>query len=63
MGKLTLDTLFSAVADCVEEAIYNALCCAESIVGFKGHKIDAIDLGWLKSTLKRHIVFDEDKSL
>jgi D-aminopeptidase len=54
--------LFAAVADCVEEAIYNALCCAESVVGFKGHKIDAIDLEWLKSTLKKHVVFDE-KSL
>lgn len=55
--RLTVDTLFSAVADCVEEAIYNALCCAESVVGFKGHKIDAIDLEWLKDTLRKHVVF------
>lgn len=41
----------------MEEAIYNALCCAESVVGFKGHKIDAIDLEWLKDTLRKHVVF------
>lgn len=56
---LTLDTLFSAVADVVEEAIYNALCAAESVVGTKGRKIDAIDLDWLKSVLQKHAVFDE----
>jgi len=43
----------------VEEAIYNALCCAESVVGFKGHKIDAIDLEWLKNILQKHVVSAE----
>jgi Peptidase family S58 len=56
-GRSDLDSLFSAVADCVEEAIYNALCCAETVEGQKGRKIEAIDLEWLKKTLEKHAVF------
>ena len=51
------DSLFSAVADVVEEAIYNALCSAESVMGTKGRKVDAIDLVWLKQVLQDHLVF------
>jgi D-aminopeptidase len=53
------DILFSTVSDVVEEAIYNALCAAESVVGLKGRSIDAIDLDWLKEMLKKHVVFDD----
>lgn len=52
-----LDSLFSAVAECVEEAIYNALCCAETVEGQKGRRIEAIDLEWLKKMLKKNAVF------
>jgi D-aminopeptidase len=52
------DVLFSAVSDVVEEAIYNALCSAESVVGLQGRRIDAIDLDWLREVLKKHAVFD-----
>jgi len=53
-----LESLFSAVADCVEEAIYNALCSAETVESRKGRKVEAIDLGLLKKTLEKHVVFE-----
>jgi D-aminopeptidase len=51
--------LFTAVVDCVEEGIYNALCSADNVIGFQGRKADAIDLDWLRDVLKKHAIFDE----
>lgn len=39
-----LDPLFDAVAESVEEAIWNALTCAETMAGLNGHTAHAIPL-------------------
>ena len=40
-----LSEIFGLVVDAVEEAILNALCAAESMVGFRGRSAEAIDVG------------------
>jgi D-aminopeptidase len=50
----TINSLFEACADAVEESIYNALCMAETTVGFKGHKAEAMPLDKLKEIMKKY---------
>ncbi|ORY30754.1 peptidase family T4 [Naematelia encephala] len=52
----TINSIFEAAADVVEEAIYNSLCMAESMEGPEGRKAEAIELDWLKETMERHHV-------
>ncbi|KAF4336097.1 d-aminopeptidase [Fusarium beomiforme] len=40
----TINGAFEAVADATEEAIYNALCMAETMTGYKGRTVEALDL-------------------
>ncbi|PHH68351.1 hypothetical protein CDD80_7584 [Ophiocordyceps camponoti-rufipedis] len=40
----SMNGLFDAAADAVEESIYNALFMAETMTGFKGRTIEALDL-------------------
>ncbi|GMG38342.1 unnamed protein product [Aspergillus oryzae] len=49
-----LNTLFEATADAVEEAIYNALCMAESLQGFQGHTVEALPLARLKEIMRQY---------
>lgn len=51
----SINALFEAVADATEEAIYNAICMAETVVGHKGHRGDAIDQEQLKSIMERYM--------
>ncbi|KAK4083676.1 uncharacterized protein Triagg1_1338 [Trichoderma aggressivum f. europaeum] len=51
----TIDGLFEAVADTTEEAIYNALCMAETTVGFKGRKVEAMDLVKVKDIVEKRL--------
>lgn len=50
----TINALFEAAADATEEAIYNALCMAETMVGHRGHKIEALDLEKLKTIMAKY---------
>lgn len=43
--------LFEGTADCVEEAIYNCLCMAETMEGFEGHKVEALPLKRVKEIM------------
>lgn len=52
----TINALFEAVADCVEESIYNALCMAEDTEGPNGVKMKAIDLEALKIWLEEYYI-------
>jgi D-aminopeptidase len=52
----TINALFEAAADCVEESIYNALCMAEDMEGPQGAKAKAINLEHLKKLLEQHYV-------
>jgi len=44
-----LDPLFSATVESTEEAIVNAMVAAETMVGHRGRKLEAIDRRWLAS--------------
>jgi D-aminopeptidase len=50
----TINSLFEACADAVEESIYNVLCMAETMVGFKGERAEAMPLDKLKQIMKRY---------
>ncbi|KAG9965525.1 L-aminopeptidase/D-esterase, partial [Aureobasidium melanogenum] len=46
-----LSSLFEGTADCVEEAIYNSLFMAETMVGLEGHKVEALPLKRVKEIM------------
>lgn len=52
----TINALFNAAAEAVEESIYNALCMAETVTGFKGRKVDALDLDKLKEIISKYSI-------
>lgn len=51
----SINALFEAAADATEEAIYNALCGAETMVGHKGHVVEALPLEQVKGILERYL--------
>ncbi|KAI1843738.1 hypothetical protein JX266_009997 [Neoarthrinium moseri] len=51
----SINGLFEAAADATEEAIYNALCMAEDMVGFKGRKVKALPLDRVREIMARHL--------
>ena len=42
-----LSPLFQAVIEATEEAIYNSLCMATTMVGYQGHRVEALPLSIL----------------
>ncbi|CAE7179611.1 hypothetical protein CFE70_006109 [Pyrenophora teres f. teres 0-1] len=50
----TMNGLFEASADVVEEAIYNAVCKAETMDG-NGNKIEALDLVRVKEMMQKYV--------
>lgn len=51
---MAMSTLFEGTADCVEEAIYNSLFMAETMVGFERHKVEALPLSRVKEIMKEY---------
>ena len=49
-----MDPLYKAVAEGVEEAILNALCAAETMVGIEHNKYFALPHDRLVAVLDRH---------
>lgn len=49
-----LSALFSATVEATEEAIYNALCMAETTVGYQGHIREALPLEAVQEILRQH---------
>lgn len=58
----TINAVLEAAAEATEEAIYNVLCMAETMVGYKGHKVDAMPLDKVKDVLERHMELEADIS-
>lgn len=54
LGMDECTPLFQAAAEATEEAIWNALCAAETMVGYKGHKAYAIPHDLLKQAVARY---------
>ncbi|MCJ1442451.1 MAG: hypothetical protein MMC23_002946 [Stictis urceolatum] len=52
----TINGIFEAATDAVEESIYNALCMAHDTVGPKGKEFKAIDLQKLKGFMDKYYV-------
>lgn len=48
-----MDAVFLATVDCVDEAILNALCAAETMIGRRGRVVHAIDTEHLTELFKR----------
>ncbi|ORY61377.1 peptidase family S58 [Pseudomassariella vexata] len=55
----SINGLFEAAADATEEAIYNALCMAEDMVGNQGHFIEALPLERLKEIMTKYMLVSE----
>lgn len=51
----TINSLFEAAADATEEAIYNALCMAETMVGLDERVIEALPLERVKELLEKYL--------
>lgn len=51
----TINGLFEAAAECVEESILNALCMAETMEGPGGRKVEAINLDKLKAIVEPYV--------
>ncbi|PTB62788.1 DmpA/ArgJ-like protein [Trichoderma citrinoviride] len=50
----TIDSLFYAVSETTEEAILNAMCKAETLVGFKGRTTTALPVDRVQELLKKY---------
>ncbi|PHH65928.1 hypothetical protein CDD81_876 [Ophiocordyceps australis] len=51
----SINGLFEAAGDATEEAIYNALCMAETMTGFKDRKVEALDLDLVRQLVEQRI--------
>ncbi len=47
-----MSPLFEAAIESTEEAIYNSLCMAETMIGYRGRKIEALPLDAIQELLK-----------
>jgi D-aminopeptidase len=54
VDDMTINAIFEAAADAVEEAIYNAVCMAETMEG-NGNKVDALDLGRVRELMEKYL--------
>ncbi|KAI8628813.1 DmpA/ArgJ-like protein [Xylariaceae sp. FL1651] len=52
----SINGLFEAAAEATEEAIYNAVCMAETMVGNRGNKIEALPLDRVKEIMEKYTV-------
>jgi len=51
----TINALFEAAADSVEESIYNAICMAENMTGFQGRAVHALPLDRVKDLMQKYL--------
>ncbi|KAI1118413.1 DmpA/ArgJ-like protein [Nemania sp. NC0429] len=54
VGDATVNGLFEAAAEATEEAIYNAVCMAETMVGNLGHKVEALPLERVREIMEKY---------
>lgn len=55
MEDQSLNALFEAAAESVEESIYNAVCMAEDMVGPLGYEMKAMDYGVVKRLMEKYL--------
>jgi D-aminopeptidase len=49
-----MSPLFQAAIEATEEAIYNSLCMAETMIGHQGIKVDSLPMDSLKELIEQH---------
>ncbi|KAH7324898.1 peptidase family S58-domain-containing protein [Stachybotrys elegans] len=54
VNDLGITGLLEAAADVTEEAIYNALCMAQTMTGFKGRTVEALPLDKVRDIMARY---------
>ena len=54
LSNIEMNLLFEATIQCVEEAIVNTLVAAETMVGYNGHRVEAISHQQLIELLKKY---------
>ena len=54
----SLDPIFSAVVNAVEEAITNAIVGAATMTGYQGHKVEALPHAAIQDTLRKHAILN-----
>jgi D-aminopeptidase len=54
LPHMHMDRFFDGVAEATEEAIVNALCMAETMSGFKRHKVFALPLDEVQRVMKKY---------
>ncbi|GAP88417.1 putative peptidase family t4 protein [Rosellinia necatrix] len=52
----SINGLFEAAAEATEEAIYNAVCMAETMTGNLGHKIEALPLERVREIMEKYTI-------
>jgi len=55
-----IDPFFAAVTEATEEAVVNALVAADTMTGYKGHRVEAIDHEKLQALLRFHHMLVEN---
>jgi D-aminopeptidase len=50
----TMNAIIEAAADAAEEAIYNALCMAETMTGHRGHTVEALPLDEVRDIISKY---------
>jgi len=58
-----MSALFLAVVEATEEAVYNSLFKAQTMVGFEGHKVEALPIDKVIEILKKYNALNWDKNL
>ncbi len=51
-----LSPLLHAAIEATEEAIYNSLCTATTMIGYRGHRVDALPLAAVRALIDRQTV-------
>lgn len=53
LSNRAVSPLFQAVKEAVEEAVYNSLLRARTVVGYRGHRVEAVPIDRLKALIKK----------
>jgi len=52
----TFDSIAYATSEATEEAILNAMCKAETLVGYKGRRVEALPVDKVKALLDEYLI-------
>ncbi|KAI1436246.1 peptidase family S58 [Xylaria sp. CBS 124048] len=56
LNDASMNGLIAAAAEATEEAIYNAVCMAETMIGNRGHKVEALPLDKVRDIMEKYAI-------